>query len=203
MNGMICASALKELSERRGEALLVDVRTPSEYAAGHVPGAVNIPMGQIEARGEDLSQGCPIVLICQSGGRARLTAPLLEGRGKQVTVLDGGTSAWVKAGFPVVVNTNTRWALERQVRLIAGLLVLVGTALALGVNRHWVYLAGFVGLGLTFAGISDICPMAVLLCRMPWNRPRESRSAATSLQGKACSLKNVPPTGHDGTTILS
>ena len=203
MNGMICASTLRELSERRGEALLVDVRTPSEYAAGHVPGAVNIPMEQIEARGEDLSPGCPIVLICQSGGRAQLTAHLLEGRGKQVSVLDGGTSAWVKAGFPVVVNTNTRWALERQVRLIAGLLVLVGTALALGVNRHWVYLVGLVGLGLTFAGISDICPMAVLLCRMPWNRPRRRRSAATSLQGKTCSLKNVPPAGHDGATILS
>jgi rhodanese-related sulfurtransferase len=199
---MICASALKELSERRGETLLVDVRTPSEYAAGHVPGAVNIPMEQIEARGEDLSQG-PIVLICQSGGRAQLTARLLEGRRKQVTVLDGGTSAWVKAGFPVVVNANTRWALERQVRLIAGLLVLVGTALALGVNRHWVYLAGFVGLGLTFAGLSDICPMAVLLSRMPWNRPRRLHSAAANQPGKTCSLKNVPPTGHDGATILS
>ena len=203
MNKMICASALKELSERRGEALLVDVRTPSEYAAGHVPGAINIPMEQVEARLEDLNPGSPIVLICQSGGRAQLTARLLEGCGKQVTVLDGGTSAWVKAGFPVVVNANTRWALERQVRLIAGLLVLVGTALALGVNRHWVYLAGFVGLGLTFAGISDICPMAVLLCRMPWNRPRGLRSAAASQPGKTCSLKNVPPPGQDSATILS
>ena len=103
----------------------------------------------------------------------------------------------------MVVNANTRWALERQVRLIAGLLVLIGTALALGVNRHWVYLAGFVGLGLTFAGLSDICPMAVLLCRMPWNRPRRPVSAAANVQAETCSLKNVPPPGQDSATILS
>jgi len=91
MSEMISASALKGLSGRRGEALLVDVRTPSEYASGHVPGAVNIPMEQIEARMEDLGRGAPIVLICQSDGRAQLTARLLEGCGSQVTVLDGGT----------------------------------------------------------------------------------------------------------------
>ena len=203
MNGLICASALKELSGRRGEALLIDVRTPSEYAAGHVPGAVNIPMEQIEARTGDLTGGSPIVLICQGGERAKLTARLLNGFGSSVSVLDGGTSAWAKAGFPLVVNARTRWAVERQVRLIAGVLVLVGTSLALGVNRHWSYLAGFVGLGLTFAGLSDTCPMASLLCRMPWNRPARLRSGTTAVHGKTCSLKNVPPAGHDGATMLS
>lgn len=203
MNGTICASALKELGQGRAEAQLVDVRMPSEYAAGHVPCAVNIPLEQIEARLDDLDPRLPIVLICQSGGRARLAATLLEPRRTDVTVLDGGAMAWQNAGFPLVVNAATRWALERQVRLIAGLLVLLGAVLALTVNPHWVYLSGLVGLGLTFAGLTNICAMASLLCRMPWNRPRRLPSAATSGQGKTCSLKKAPPAEQDGGTIVS
>jgi len=195
MNGTICASALKELRARQTEAQLVDVRTASEYATGHVPCAVNIPLEQIEARLDDLDPRFPIVLICQSGGRARLAAALLEPCRADVTVLDGGTMAWQNAGFPLVVNTMTRWALERQVRLIAGLLVLLGAVLALTVNPHWAYLSGFVGLGLTFAGLTNICAMASLLCRMPWNRTRRLASATTSGQGKTCSLKKASPAG--------
>jgi len=201
VNGMISADELKKLAGRRGEAQLVDVRTASEYAVGHVPGAINIPMEQIEARLGDLHPGCPIVLICQSGVRARLTAALLEPYRTDVTVLDGGTSAWVGAGFPVVVNAATRWGLERQVRLAAGLLVMTGAVLALTVNPHWLYLSGFVGLGLVFAGLTNICAMASLLCKMPWNRSR--RPAATSARGQTCSVRNVSSAGGDGETIVS
>jgi len=200
---MVSVSEVKKLSWGRGEVQLVDVRTASEYATGHVPGAINIPIEQIEGRLDDLSPHSPIVLICQSGRRAGLTAGLLEPLRADVTVLDGGTSAWVSAGFPVVVNAKTRWALERQVRLIAGLLVVIGAVLALKVNPHWAYLAGFVGLGLTFAGLTDICLMASLLCRMPWNRSRRVSPAATSAQGQTCSLRNVSSAGGDGETMLS
>jgi rhodanese-related sulfurtransferase len=203
VNGTISAAELKKLAAKRGEAQWVDVRTASEYAAGHVPGAINIPMEQIEARPGDLSPDCPIVLICQSGVRARLTAALLEPRRTDVTVLDGGTSAWVKAGFPVVVSAATRWALERQVRLVAGLLVVIGAVLALTVNPHWVYLSGFVGLGLVFAGLTNICAMASLLCKMPWNRSRKLKPAATNAQGQTCSLRKVSSAGGDGETIVS
>lgn len=201
MNGMITAEELKQLAGRRGEAQWVDVRSASEYAAGHVPGAINIPMEQIEARLGDLSPDCPIVLICQSGARAQLTAGRLQPCLSNVTVLDGGTSAWVSAGFPLVVNAATRWALERQVRLIAGLLVLLGAVLALTVNPHWVYLSGFVGLGLTFAGLTNICAMASLLCTMPWNRSRKLRPAS-SVPGHTCSLRNVSSAGSDSETIV-
>ncbi|MGO9442546.1 MAG: rhodanese-like domain-containing protein [Terriglobales bacterium] len=202
MNGTISAEELKKFAGR-GEAQWVDVRSASEYAAGHVPGAINIPMEQIEARLDDLRPDRPIVLICQSGKRARLTAALLETRRTDVTVLDGGTSAWVSAGSPVVVSSATRWALERQVRLVAGLLVVIGAVLALTVNPRWLYLSGFVGLGLVFAGLTNICAMASLLCKMPWNRSRRLRPAATSVPGQTCSLRNVSSTGGDGETIVS
>ena len=156
-------------------AQLIDVRSGSEFASGHIPGAVNIPMDQIEARLDDLRPGVPIVLICQTGKRARMTADLLEPCQRQISVLEGGTSAWIQAGLPVVTSVKTRWSLERQVRLGAGLLVLAGAALAFTVDANWLFLSAFVGLGLTFAGLTDICPMAEILAKMPWNKQSQCR----------------------------
>ena len=170
---MDSAVSVSQLRNRpSGVALLVDVRSGSEFASGHIPGAINIPMYQIEARLDDLDLNLPIILICQSGKRACMTAGLLEPCQRQITVLEGGTKAWIQAGLPVVASRRTRWSLERQVRLGAGALVLTGAVLALTANPSWVFLCGFVGLGLTFAGLTDICPMAVILERMPWNRRR-------------------------------
>jgi len=159
----------------------VDVRSGSEFASGHIPGAINIPMEEIEARLDDLDVNLPIVLICQSGKRARMSSSLLEPCQRQITVLEGGTQAWIRAGFPVVASVRTRWSLERQVRLGAGLLVLAGVILALNANPLWVFLCGFVGLGLTFAGLTDICAMGIILGKMPWNRRRQ------------CSIGGPPP----------
>ena len=87
-------------------------------------------------------------------------------------MLEGGTDAWRKAGLPLVVSSNTRWSLERQVRLGAGLLALIGALLAVLMSVRWIYLAGFIGLGLTVAGLTDFCPMALPLSKMPWNGSR-------------------------------
>jgi Rhodanese-related sulfurtransferase len=124
-------------------------------------------MDQIESRLGDLGLNLPLVLVCQSGKRARMTAALLEPCLRQITVLEGGTTAWIEADLPVVASVKTRWSLERQVRLGAGLVVLTGAILALTVNQRWLLLGGFVGLGLTFAGLTDICAMGIILEKMP------------------------------------
>ena len=152
----------------------IDVRSPGEYAAGHIPGAVNIPMEQIEARIDDLAPDLPIVLVCQAGKRSRMVAGLLEPCRRDVTVLEGGTVAWAAAGQPLVASVKTRFSLDRQVRLITGLLVLIGVIFALAVNHNWIYLCALIGAGLTFAGLTDNCLMAGLLVRMPWNKARVS-----------------------------
>lgn len=152
------------------DAQLIDVRSPSEFASGHIPGAINIPMDQIESRLRDLTAGKPIVLICQVGKRAQMTADILGPCRFDLTVLEGGTNAWMEAGFPVVQSVKTRWSLERQVRLGAGLIVLTASIFALVSDSRWLFLAAFVGAGLTFAGLTDLCPMAEFLQRMPWNR---------------------------------
>jgi rhodanese-related sulfurtransferase len=155
------------------KAVRIDVRSGSEYASGHIPGAMNIPLEQIEKRVADLSTDRPIALICQTGQRARVAATLLQPCGTEFLVVEGGTKAWRDAGLPLVASVKARWSLERQVRLIAGLLVFSGSLLAALVSPYWLIVPAFVGCGLSFAGATDICPMGLLLARLPWNH--ESR----------------------------
>lgn len=185
MNPTITVTELKQTSNSH-EAQWVDVRSASEFAAGHLPGAVNLPMDQIESRLDDLDAGRQMILICKSGKRARMTAALLAPCRPDAVVLEGGTDAWTKAGLPIVASTSTRWALERQVRLGAGLLVLTGVALSLVYSPRWIWLSGFVGAGLTFAGLTDICMMGALLAHMKWNRV--PRLKPTANEKRQCAL---------------
>jgi rhodanese-related sulfurtransferase len=114
---------------------LVDVRSASEFAGGHLAGALSIPLDQIESRIADLDCHRPVVLVCKTGLRSAIACNLLQQLGKPALVLQGGTAAWELAGFPLVRSAKTRWALERQVRLIAGLLVAAGSLLALAGGR--------------------------------------------------------------------
>ena len=169
MAATISVAGFAELKTGPERFQLIDVRSPSEYATGHIPGAVNMPMEQVQSRLPDLEDEDSIILVCQSGQRARMVAGLLEPCGKELRILEGDTSAWIKAGLPVVATSVTRWSLERQVSFAAGLLVLTGVILALTTSLG-IYLAGFIGLGLTFSGVSGLCPMGSLLGLMPWNR---------------------------------
>lgn len=186
MNPSITVAELRD--HKPSLAQLVDVRSASEFASGHIPGAVSIPMDQIEARIGDLHADAPLVLICQAGTRARMTAGLLEPCQREIVVLEGGTNAWMQAGLPIVASVKTRWSLERQVRLGAGLLVLIGAVLALTVSLDWLFLSAFVGLGLTFAGLTDICPMGIALGKMPWN----GRSHCNLIGANPKSSKGAP-----------
>lgn len=150
----------------------IDVRSNSEFAAGHIPGAINIPLDQLDGRRADISHKMPLLLICQAGSRAAMAANLLSESGQEIFVLDGGTSSWARAGNLLVRCTRSRWSLERQVRLISGLLVLASFGLAFAVHPAFIFLVGLVGIGLTFAGLTDICAMGLLLAKLPWNRAK-------------------------------
>jgi Protein of unknown function (DUF2892) len=125
---------------------------------------------QIDLRVGDLADDGPIVLICKAGTRARMAAARIGPCGKDLAVLEGGTDGWIRAGYPVVASVAAHWSLERQVRLGAGVLVALGVVLSLLVNSNWIYLSGFVGLRLTLAGLTDVCPTGIVLAKMPWNR---------------------------------
>ncbi len=167
------------------QAQLIDVRSATEFASGHLPGAINIPLEQVELRTADLSTTEPVVLVCEAGTRARLAATLLRHTQANLVVLDGGTGAWIKSGNLAVRCTASRWALERHVRLIAGLLVVTSVVLTLLVSPWFLGLAAFIGCGLTFAGATNICPMGEVLARLPWNRACTSVHGSTGTDGAA------------------
>ncbi|MGA2635335.1 MAG: rhodanese-like domain-containing protein [Terracidiphilus sp.] len=181
----------KEWQAAGSRAQLVDVRSATEFATAHLPGAINIPLEQIELRTADLEVNTPVVLVCQGGTRARLASALLANSGRDLVVLEGGTGAWLRAGNPAVRSTASRWALERQVRLIAGLLVVTGVLLAVVTSHWWLIVPAFVGSGLVFAGCSGLCPLGEMLARLPWNRPRTCArvTAPKTPAGVSCACK--------------
>jgi rhodanese-related sulfurtransferase len=149
---------------------LIDVRTPAEFRAVHAEGAVLVPLDRLDVKqlGDPIKG--PVYLICASGTRAKLAAEKLEAAGvPQPTIIEGGTKAWEAAGLPVV-RGKSAISLERQVRITAGSLVLIGTILGWFVHRYFFGIPAFVGAGLVFAGVTDTCGMALLLARAPWNQ---------------------------------
>lgn len=179
MSTMVTVLELRDEIGRGRRPQMIDVRTTTEYASGHIPCTVNIPMDQFESRRNDMRLEDGVVLVCKAGGRAQIVASWLGGNAA-VRVLEGGTDAWLCSGLEVVTSAKTRWSLERQVRLVAGLLVLSATALAVSGVHGAIWLALAVGAGLTFAGATDICMMANLLAKMPWNQARENCTKAST-----------------------
>lgn len=152
---------------------LVDVREYPEFAAGRVAGAQLIPLGELERRASELDPGTPIYVICRTGRRSSEAQRLLRAAGfADVRNVEGGVTAWMAAGFPVERTERAPWSLERQVRFVAGLLVLAGVLLSVLVAPAFVWLSAFVGAGLVFAAVTDTCAMGLALARLPWNRMR-------------------------------
>jgi len=156
-------------------ACLLDVRTPAEHAEVHVPGVHLMPLDRLDAARlagtGDFAKEKPLYILCRSGGRAKQAAQQLEKEGfTQCHVVEGGTLAWAEAGLPVNRGASSVISLERQVRIAAGAIVLTGVLLGYFVNPAFIWLSGFIGAGLMFAGITDWCGMGLLLARMPWNQ---------------------------------
>lgn len=166
-----------DVSEAQGliqdsNTLVLDVRSPGEFETAHIDGAINIPVDRLDPHLREIvhNAGGTMVLVCQSGGRAEQAATKLSKLGKQdLVLLQGGMNAWQQAGAPVRRGEVQRWALERQVRLVAGSLVFASVAGSAWLPRtKWV--GAGVGGGLVFAAVSNTCMMGNLLSKLPYNR---------------------------------
>jgi len=175
------AELLRELSANPTRTFL-DVRTPAEFAEVHASPARNLPLPDVSAvalaAAGHSDPKAPVYLICQTDRRAAAAADKLTSAGfTQAIVVAGGTAGWLAAGLPVVRGTTKAVSIERQVRIAAGSLVFIGVILSRVVHPDFVWVAGFVGAGLVFAGITDFCGMGLLLAKAPWNRARPSSAS--------------------------
>lgn len=166
---------------RLQEFTVIDVRTPAEYASGHLPGAVNIPLDHVRRALPEIRQAAErgdVLVVCASGARSENACKLLAQEGIPTATLAGGTGAWAAEGHdlhtPAVCVTRSSWSMERQVRFTVGTMVLLG--LVLGVLVHPALLlisAGMAG-GLVYSALTNTCAMAAVLSKLPHNRPREA-----------------------------
>ena len=171
-----------------GQAWIVDVREPDEHRREHVAGASLHPSSAFSPTGfPAATPGRRVLVLCRSGGRAGKVAAAMRAAGRtDVDVIEGGITAWMSQGLPVVRNAKAPIPIFRQVMIAAGAMQLGFTIAAAATGNLWFLLGtGFVGAGLFFAGASGICPMATVLGKMPWNRPSSATPAAPA--AKACS----------------
>lgn len=178
---------LRELLASGQGPQLIDVRTPDEFAAGHIEGAYNVPLDLLREHRAELRAHLDetVVLICRSGQRAAQAEQALAGTGlPNLRLLAGGISAWEAAGAPVR-RPRPRWDLERQVRLVAGSVVLV-TVLVGVLVPPVTWLAALVGAGLAVAALTNTCLLGMLLATLPYNRgPRTTVGSVVAALGRS------------------
>lgn len=174
---------LAELCKEGKKIDLIDVRTPVEFREVHVEIARNVPLDRldpaalIQARNGYADE--PLYIVCRSGSRGQQACErFLKAGFANVVNVEGGTMACIEVGLPVV-HGKKAISLERQVRIAAGLLVLLGVGLSF-VHLAFIGLSAFVGAGLVFAGITDTCGMGMMLARMPWNQCNEDTKSCSA-----------------------
>ena len=166
-------NARGENGKRKKDPVYIDVRTPQEFEGVHISGARNIPLPDLHTYIDELktlSHERHIMLVCRTQNRVKIAYEYLTNNGlANCEILEGGITAWVKQGKPVV-HGQKRISLEGQVRAIAGGLILLGVALGFMVHSGFFLLPAIVGAGLLHAGLTDSCLMGMLLSKLPMNR---------------------------------
>lgn len=149
----------------------INVCTPAEYKEKHIDGVRNVPLDTLKERAAEFANKQTIYVHCRSGRRSEQAIHTLEelGVAAELVSVSGGLQAWDEAQLPTKSLTN-RLPIMRQVLLAAGVLVLLGLGLAWLVHPYFIGVTAFVGLGLSFAGLTGWCGMSYFLAKMPWNK---------------------------------
>ena len=168
----ITSTDLRGLFDSPTPPRVLDVRTPSEFETAHITGSYNVPLDVVRKHRDEIVQrvdaATDVVLVCRTGQRASQAQEVLREAGlANGRVLENGFVDWESNGF-AVNRGKQRWDLERQVRLVAGSVVLSSVLGSIAVPRlKWV--AAGIGGGLTFAALTDTCAMATSLSKLPYN----------------------------------
>jgi rhodanese-related sulfurtransferase len=155
-----------------GEAVVLDVREPAEHTAEHIAGATLQPLGTLCCNRLPETQGKKLVVHCHSGKRSSAACQKLLAEDPELEIynLEGGIAAWGAAGNPTRCSGKSFLPLDRQVQLTIGLLLLAGSLLGYLFSPLFFLMTGFIGAGLTIAGLTGFCGLAMVMARMPWNQ---------------------------------
>lgn len=167
------ANQLQQSLQSGKNIALIDVRTPVEHEEMRISGSHLMPLDRLDpAAVKSVSAGSEqCVLICRSGKRADQAFQKLQAAGcEKLVILDGGVLAWESAGLPLERTERKVLPLMRQVQLVIGLILIASSALALTVDKNFAFIPAFLGCGLTMAGATGWCGLAILLSKMPWNK---------------------------------
>ncbi len=177
--------AAKELAEKDSKTKLLDVRSALEFSQVYIKDSINIPIDMLYVKISDLSRSQQnYIVLCRTGNRSPMAADMLLQSGIQgVKVMQGGMTKWQKEGLPVIKGEGGI-SLERQVRLIAGSLILFGILISWFVSWAFILIPIFISCGLIYSGVSDNCLMGMLLMKLPYNK----KLYKTKLGGGTCSI---------------
>ena len=154
-----------------GGSYPIDVREPLEYATEHIPGARLLPLSIFDPAQVPQEAGKKVVLHCVMGMRsAQAGQKLLDAGFTSIYNFRGGVQAWKDAGYATTQGQRTPLSLQRQVQIVSGSLILLGTVLGAVASPWFLLLSGVVGAGLVYAGVSGTCGMAMLLAQLPYNQ---------------------------------
>lgn len=201
---------LEQISLKEG--VILDVRSPMEHAEkrltcahAHVPLDELNPVDFMARHGLDKDSG--VYILCRSGKRATQAAEKFTAEGyRNIHVIEGGLVSCEGSGIDLqghaangshcMTAAKTPLSLERQVRIVAGLMAATGALLALLTSPLFAIIPLFVGSGLVFAGVTDRCGMALLLTRAPWNKITGNTSCTRSSgSSSSCAIKGSPAAG--------
>jgi rhodanese-related sulfurtransferase len=167
----IDSGELHDLLISAASTRVLDVRTPGEFETAHIAGSYNVPLDLLREHRDEIARHLDeqVVLVCHSGQRAQQAEETLRAAGLgNVHILSGGISAWRAKGF-AVNRGKPRWDLERQVRLVAGSVVLSSVLGSIAAPKlKWI--AAALGGGLAFAALTNTCAMGLALSRLPYNK---------------------------------
>ena len=154
------------------EAVLVDVREPAENQAESIAGATLLPLANVSKQTLPETYGKKLVIHCRSGKRSSNACEklLAEDPNLEIYNLEGGISAWAGGGHSVQTSNGFFLPLDQQVQLTIGSCVLLGSLLTYFVSPFFAIFTGFFGAGLTFAGLTGFCGLAMVMAKMPWNQ---------------------------------
>jgi rhodanese-related sulfurtransferase len=173
----ISVEDLSLMVTKRSDITIIDVRTPTEFKRGHIPGALNLHGEKLTSHVKGLDSSSVVAVVCQSGGRSQMACQALRRDVPGVVNVDGGTAAWIRAGLEVEKESkqmsencqSSDASLRRQTHFVAAILLVSALIMGFTSNQNWFYVAYLPAFGLTLDALTGFCPMTFILRKAPWN----------------------------------